>query len=114
VFNGEKLEPYLESDPISPMNVCGASKAAGAAIAELGDRYLLLRTSRVYGARGKSNGCQEASQFSARHCNARQCQIRAYLWFPATVLAAATGPGIGRVAGRELKNLNTETSEVNG
>ena len=35
VFNGEKPEPYLESDPVSPVSVYGASKAAGeAAIAE--------------------------------------------------------------------------------
>jgi dTDP-4-dehydrorhamnose reductase len=55
VFNGEKSEPYLESDPIDPINVYGASKAAGeAAIAEAGGRYLVLRTSWVYGAHGKN------------------------------------------------------------
>ncbi len=55
VFNGEKPEPYLESDPIDPINVYGASKAAGeAAIAEAGGRYLVLRTSWVYGAHGKN------------------------------------------------------------
>lgn len=53
VFNGEKAEPYVETDPISPVSVYGASKAAGeAAIAENGGRYLLLRTSWVYGAQG--------------------------------------------------------------
>ncbi len=31
VFNGEKPEPYLESDPINPVSVYGASKAAGEA-----------------------------------------------------------------------------------
>ena len=37
VFDGEKSEPYLESDPISPVSVYGESKAAGeAAIAEAG------------------------------------------------------------------------------
>ena len=55
VFNGEKPEPYLESDPISPVSVYGASKAAGeAAIAETASRYLVLRTSWVYGAQGKN------------------------------------------------------------
>ena len=55
VFNGEKAEPYVETDPISPVSVYGASKAAGeAAIAENGGRYLLLRTSWVYGAQGKN------------------------------------------------------------
>ena len=55
VFDGEKSEPYLESDPIHPINVYGASKAAGeAAIAEAGGRYLVLRTSWVYSAHGKN------------------------------------------------------------
>jgi dTDP-4-dehydrorhamnose reductase len=55
VFNGEKPEPYLESDPIDPVSVYGASKAAGeAAIAETADRYLVLRTSWVYAAQGKN------------------------------------------------------------
>ena len=55
VFNGEKPEPYLESDPINPVSVYGASKAAGeAAIAETASRYLVLRTSWVYAAQGKN------------------------------------------------------------
>jgi dTDP-4-dehydrorhamnose reductase len=55
VFNGEKAEPYLETDPISPVNVYGESKAAGeAAIAESATRFLVLRTSWVYGAHGKN------------------------------------------------------------
>jgi dTDP-4-dehydrorhamnose reductase len=55
VFNGEKAEPYLETDPISPVNVYGESKAAGeAAIAEVAHRFLVLRTSWVYGAHGKN------------------------------------------------------------
>jgi dTDP-4-dehydrorhamnose reductase len=55
VFNGEKAQPYLESDPINPVNVYGESKAAGeAAIAEAATRYLVLRTSWVYGSHGKN------------------------------------------------------------
>jgi len=55
VFNGEKSAPYVETDPIGPVSVYGASKAAGeAAIAENAGRYLLLRTSWVYGAQGKN------------------------------------------------------------
>jgi dTDP-4-dehydrorhamnose reductase len=55
VFNGEKPEPYLEADPIDPVSVYGASKAAGeAAIAATASRYLVLRTSWVYGAQGKN------------------------------------------------------------
>ena len=55
VFDGQKAEPYLETDPIHPLNVYGESKAAGeAAIAEVTTRYLVLRTSWVYGASGKN------------------------------------------------------------
>jgi dTDP-4-dehydrorhamnose reductase len=55
VFNGEKTGPYLESDPIDPLSVYGASKAAGeAAIAAAASRYLVLRTSWVYSPQGKN------------------------------------------------------------
>jgi dTDP-4-dehydrorhamnose reductase len=55
VFDGEKSEPYLESDPIHPINLYGASKAAGeAAIAEVAGQYLVLRTSWVYAAQGRN------------------------------------------------------------
>jgi dTDP-4-dehydrorhamnose reductase len=55
VFNGEKAEPYVESDPIDPINTYGASKAAGeSAIVQAGGRYLVLRTSWVYAAHGRN------------------------------------------------------------
>src|SRR5258708_9262073 len=55
VFNGEKAEPYLEADPISPVNVYGESKAAGAAaITASATRFLVLRTSCVYGPHVKT------------------------------------------------------------
>ncbi len=55
VFDGEKPSPYLETDPIHPVSVYGASKAEGeAAIAKTASRYLVLRTSWVYAAKGKN------------------------------------------------------------
>jgi len=55
VFNGEKSEAYLETDPLAPLGVYGQSKAAGeAAITAAGRRYLVLRTSWVYGAHGRN------------------------------------------------------------
>jgi dTDP-4-dehydrorhamnose reductase len=55
VFDGEKREPYTESDPINPLGVYGASKAEGeAAIARTSGRWLVLRTSWVYSGQGKN------------------------------------------------------------
>ena len=55
VFNGAKSGPYLEDDPTGPLNVYGASKLAGEqAIAAAGIPHLILRTSWVYGRRGKN------------------------------------------------------------
>jgi dTDP-4-dehydrorhamnose reductase len=55
VFDGEKQTPWVETDPVRPLNVYGASKAEGeAAIAQRTEQHLTLRTSWVYGARGKN------------------------------------------------------------
>lgn len=55
VFDGTKAGAYVETDPTCPINVYGASKLAGEqAIAAAGVPHLILRTSWVYGARGKN------------------------------------------------------------
>jgi dTDP-4-dehydrorhamnose reductase len=55
VFDGSKAGPWVESDATGPLNVYGASKLAGEqAIAEVGGRYLIFRTSWVYGPHGKN------------------------------------------------------------
>jgi len=55
VFDGEKASPYVEGDPPRPINVYGESKLAGEqAIQASGCRHLILRTSWVYGPRGKN------------------------------------------------------------
>jgi dTDP-4-dehydrorhamnose reductase len=55
VFDGEKASPYTEDDPTGPINVYGESKLAGErAIQASGCRHLILRTSWVYGPRGKN------------------------------------------------------------
>lgn len=53
VFDGSKPIPYVEDDVPNPINVYGHSKLAGEqAIAAVGARHLILRTSWVYGLRG--------------------------------------------------------------
>lgn len=53
VFDGRKTGPYLEDDPIAPMGVYGASKAAGEALVrERHGRHVILRTAWVYAPYG--------------------------------------------------------------
>ncbi|HEX3942129.1 MAG TPA: dTDP-4-dehydrorhamnose reductase [Acidobacteriaceae bacterium] len=55
VFDGTKGGPYVESDPVAPLNTYGASKEAGErAVAAANGRFLVLRTSWVYGSHGKN------------------------------------------------------------
>lgn len=51
VFDGEKPEPYVESDPTAPLNVYGRSKLEGEGeIAATGADHIILRTSWVHSA----------------------------------------------------------------
>jgi dTDP-4-dehydrorhamnose reductase len=55
VFDGTASVPYTENAPVAPLNVYGASKLAGEqAIAASGAQALTLRTSWVYGRRGRN------------------------------------------------------------
>lgn len=55
VFNGDKDGQYYETDPISPINVYGKSKAAGEEyIRKVRCDHLILRSGWLYG-RGSSN-----------------------------------------------------------
>jgi dTDP-4-dehydrorhamnose reductase len=55
VFNGAQDAPYVETDPFSPINIYGKTKAEGElAIRETGCRHLILRTSWIYSTRGKN------------------------------------------------------------
>jgi dTDP-4-dehydrorhamnose reductase len=55
IFNGTQATPYTEQDIPDPQNVYGKTKLAGEkAIQAVGVPYLILRTSWVYGLRGKN------------------------------------------------------------
>lgn len=55
VFDGTLERPYLEGDATAPLSTYGQSKLAGEqAIQAAGCAYLILRTSWVYGSRGRN------------------------------------------------------------
>ncbi len=55
VFDGAKGAPYVESDPVSPQGVYGASKLAGElAVLESGAQAIVIRTSWVYAHTGRN------------------------------------------------------------
>jgi dTDP-4-dehydrorhamnose reductase len=55
VFDGNKKEPYLESDPPRPLNVYGCSKLKGEQyVQELVNDSLIIRTQWLYGRYGKN------------------------------------------------------------
>ncbi len=55
VYDGSGQTPFTEDAPKAPLNVYGRSKLAGdEAVQAIGGRHLILRTSWVYGLRGKN------------------------------------------------------------
>lgn len=55
VFDGSKTSPWVETDKTNPLNVYGASKLAGEeAIQKVGGKYLIFRTSWVFGPHGQN------------------------------------------------------------
>lgn len=55
VFDGTKMEPYLEDDPCRPINAYGASKRKGEEhLIETVENHLLIRTAWLYGRQGKN------------------------------------------------------------
>jgi dTDP-4-dehydrorhamnose reductase len=55
VFDGSKREPWVESDPVAPLGVYGASKLAGEiAVATANPVHAIVRTAWLFGAGGKN------------------------------------------------------------
>jgi dTDP-4-dehydrorhamnose reductase len=55
VFGGTKADPYVETDPVGPVGVYGASKEAGEqAVRTANPRHVILRTAWVVSAQGSN------------------------------------------------------------
>lgn len=54
VFDGTSTRPYLESDPVAPVNAYGRSKLSGEEAVLAYPRNVVLRVSWVYANRGKN------------------------------------------------------------
>ncbi len=55
IFDGSKSSPWVETDAPNPLNIYGASKLAGEqAVEKVGGKYLIFRTSWVYGPHGSN------------------------------------------------------------
>lgn len=56
VFDGSKREPYVESEPLSPISAYGISKAAGEHFVRylLPEQHVIVRSSGLYGVAGAS------------------------------------------------------------
>ncbi len=98
VFDGKKPAPYSESDATHPLSVYGRTKLAGEkAIEAVGGRYLILRTSWIYGARG-ANFLRTMLRLFREHEVLRivSDQVGAPTW--CRTVAEATGQILARVA----------------
>jgi dTDP-4-dehydrorhamnose reductase len=59
VFDGKKSIPYVEEDPVAPLNLYGVSKAAGEQLVRtILPEHILIRTASLFGVAGnRAKGC---------------------------------------------------------
>jgi dTDP-4-dehydrorhamnose reductase len=104
VFDGNSDRPYVEDDPVGPLNVYGVTKLEGErAIAAADAAALVLRTSWVYGLRGSnflltmrrlSTERQELSVVADQTGTPNWCRVLA------RATARIVGEGLPRLAAR--------------
>jgi dTDP-4-dehydrorhamnose reductase len=55
VFDGAKREPWIESDPVAPLQAYGRTKLAGEeAVADAAEEHAIVRTAWLFGAGGRN------------------------------------------------------------
>jgi dTDP-4-dehydrorhamnose reductase len=103
VFDGEKPAPYIEDDAANPRNIYGQTKLEGEwLLAATGVAYLVLRTSWVYGSRGK-NFLRTILKLAAEKPELRIVDDQIGAPTAAREIAAATAVVLRRWAGTNAK-----------
>jgi dTDP-4-dehydrorhamnose reductase len=107
VFDGEKPEPYVESDPVGPVSAYGRSKLEGerAVAAAAPGQHTIVRTAWVFGSGGKCfpktilRAASERPELSVV-CDQIGCPtFTGHLAQALVMLAAQRTPGVLHVAG---------------
>ncbi|HVX40776.1 MAG TPA: dTDP-4-dehydrorhamnose reductase [Gemmatimonadaceae bacterium] len=105
VFDGEQRTPYREDDPARPINVYGASKWAGEeSVRAAGGRYLILRTSWVFGATG-NNFLRTMLRLARERDELRVVDDQVGAPTSSRAIAAATGAVLARALDDESDRL---------
>jgi dTDP-4-dehydrorhamnose reductase len=104
VFDGTKREPYVESDPASPLSAYGRSKLAGEVevAREAPERHTIVRSSWLFGTGGRSfpgmilSRCGDREKLSVVNDQVGCPTFSGHL-ARAVVELASTGPPLGVV-----------------
>lgn len=104
VFDGAAKQPYTEAQAPAPLNIYGSSKWEGErAIQASGAQALILRSSWIYGTRGKNFLLtMQGLMHSRQHVSVVDDQRGAPTW--SRLIADATAAIVNRLRVRELRD----------